>query len=99
MSRSYRVRATPALRGAVAVTKVAVSLPPELLAAVDRVAKSRGRTRSAIFQDALRVWLGEHEAAILVREYEAGYRRIPEDAREIKAAEAAAIRVLAEEEW
>jgi hypothetical protein len=38
-----------------------------------------------------------HETA--VREYVAGYRARPEGPRDVKAAEAAAVRLLAGEDW
>jgi metal-responsive CopG/Arc/MetJ family transcriptional regulator len=80
-------------------TKVAISLPGELYRAVEKVRKKSGRTRSAFMQDALRHWLRHQAEVALVREYEAGYRRHPEGTREVKAAEAAAVRLLATEEW
>ncbi len=80
-------------------TKVAVSLPPELYRAVERARKKRGQTRSAAMQDALWAWLRQQEQVVLIREYEAGYRRHPESHREVKAAEAAATRLLAAEDW
>ena len=52
-----------------------------------------------MIQDALRDWLESQAHATLVREYEAGYRRRPEGRREVKAAEAAAVRLLATEDW
>ena len=82
-----------------ATTKVAVSLPAELFRAVERVRKASGRSRSAIVQDALRRWLKSQAEALLVREYEAGYRKRPETRREIQAAAAAAVRLLSSEEW
>ena len=80
-------------------TKVAVSIPSALYQAVERVRKTSGKSRSAVVQDALRHWLEAQANAILVREYEAGYRRKPEGRREVKAAEAAAVRLLSIEEW
>ncbi len=80
-------------------TKVAVSIPDPLYQAVERVRKARGQSRSAAIQDALRYWLDQQAQAALVREYEAGYRRRPEGRREIKAAEAAAVRLLSTEDW
>lgn len=80
-------------------TKVAVSIPGPLYRAVERVRKASGKTRSAVVQDALRHWLDSQAQTALVREYEAGYRRRPESRREIKAAEAAAIRLLSTEDW
>lgn len=63
-------------------TRVAVSIPDPLYRAVERVRKASGRSRSAIIQDALRHWLDAQTQAVLVREYEAGYRRHPEGRRE-----------------
>jgi Arc/MetJ-type ribon-helix-helix transcriptional regulator len=80
-------------------TKVAVSIPGPLFLAVERVRKASGKSRSAVIQDALRHWLDSQAQAALVREYEAGYRRKPEGRREIKAAEAAAVPLLATEAW
>ena len=80
-------------------TKVAVSIPSGLFQAVERVRKATGKSRSTIVQDALRHWLDSQAQAGLVREYEAGYRRMPEGRREIKAAEAAAVRLLSNEDW
>lgn len=42
---------------------------------------------------------GKQEKAVLVRQYKNGYRKKPEGKREVKAAEAAAVRLLAAEEW
>lgn len=80
-------------------TKVAVSIPDDLYRAIERVRKTRGKSRSAVMQDALRHWLHHQAEAGLVREYEAGYRRRPETRREVKAAQAAAVRLLSAEDW
>ncbi|HSF01558.1 MAG TPA: ribbon-helix-helix domain-containing protein [Solirubrobacterales bacterium] len=80
-------------------TKVAISIPGPLYEAVERLRKANGKSRSALVQEALRHWLDCRVQAALVREYEAGYRRKPEGRREIEAAEAAAVRLLATEEW
>jgi metal-responsive CopG/Arc/MetJ family transcriptional regulator len=80
-------------------TKVAVSIPDDLYRAVEQARKRHGKSRSAVLQDALRHWL-RHEADLaLVREYEQGYRRRPENRREVRAAEAAAVRLLSAEDW
>jgi metal-responsive CopG/Arc/MetJ family transcriptional regulator len=80
-------------------TKVAISIPSPLYEVVERLRKANGRSRSALVQDALRHWLECRAHTALVREYEAGYRRKPESRREIEAAEAAAVRLLATEDW
>jgi metal-responsive CopG/Arc/MetJ family transcriptional regulator len=82
-----------------AAAKVAVSIPSDLYDAVERARKRTGKSRSAMMQDALRHWLAQSERAGLVREYEAGYRRRPEGKSEVKAAEAAAVRLLASMDW
>jgi len=61
--------------------------------------KGSRKTRSAVKQDALRHWLHHQAKVTLVREYEAGYRRKPESRREVKAAQAAAVRLLSTEDW
>ena len=79
--------------------KVAVSIPRELLARVER-ARRKGRTsRSAVVQDALRLWIARQDEDARVGQYIEGYRRAPEGTREIKAAEAAAVRLFAAEDW
>lgn len=80
-------------------TKVAVSIPDELYRAVERARRKSGRSRSAVMQDALRQWLEHQDEALLVREYEAGYRRKPEGKREVRSARAAAVRLLATTDW
>ncbi|MBI3635497.1 MAG: ribbon-helix-helix protein, CopG family [Candidatus Rokubacteria bacterium] len=82
-----------------AAVKIAVSIPAATYRAVERARKTSGLSRSAVVQDALRHWLDHQTQAALVREYEAGYRRRPEGRREITAAEAAAVRLLATEDW
>ena len=80
-------------------TKVAVSIPTDLYRALERRRRARGTSRSAAIQEAVRYWL-EHEAQrSMVREYEAGYRSKPERQREVDAAEAAAVRLFATEDW
>ena len=80
-------------------SKVAISLPPELHKALEQVRKKTGRSRSALVQEALRLWLHAQQQAVLIRQYEAGYRKRPESAGEVRAAEAAAVRLLASQEW
>ena len=78
-------------------TKVAISIPRDLCRAVEGVRRKSGRSRSALVQDALRHWLGRQAESLLVRDYEAGYRRRPEGRREVGAA--AAGRLLSIERW
>jgi metal-responsive CopG/Arc/MetJ family transcriptional regulator len=68
--------------------KIALSLPDDLFREMERVRKKRGTTRSALVQDALRLWLRRDTEAALVREWEEGYRRVPERVVDVAAAEA-----------
>ena len=74
--------------------KVAVSLPQELLDAVDELRQARGDSRSAVFQEALRQWLQRQTEEELDRKYLEGYRRRPETAREIEEASELAARAF-----
>jgi metal-responsive CopG/Arc/MetJ family transcriptional regulator len=74
--------------------KIAVSLPTPLYRAVEKVRRRTRQSRSAVVQDALREWLRRAAEAGLVRDYEAGYRALPEGAREVEAALAAAVALL-----
>jgi hypothetical protein len=47
----------------------------------------------------LKYWLRSETNAAMVREYQAGYRRAPETAREVKAAEAAAMHLFSTDDW
>jgi Arc/MetJ-type ribon-helix-helix transcriptional regulator len=82
-----------------AATKIAISIPDDLYRAVERARRATGLSRSAVIQGALRLWLDGRVRDAAVREYVAGYRAKPEGRREITAAEAAAVRLLATEDW
>ena len=80
--------------------KIALSLPDALFREVERMRKRRKTTRSALVQEALRLWLRQQAEASLVREWEEGYRRLPESTAEIAAAEAgAALAFDPEDDW
>ncbi len=92
MSRT--VARTASRKAARHAAKVAVSLPAALHRAVEGARRRSGQTRSAVVQEALREWLRRDAEALLVREYEEGYRARPEDASEIEAALATAVGLL-----
>ena len=78
--------------------KIAFSLPDDLFREIERARKKQGKTRSALVQEALRLWLRHQSDAILVREWEEGYRRMPETAAEVTAAETTARFAFGEED-
>src|SRR2546428_12475190 len=80
-------------------TKVAVSIPDDLYQTIEKIRNIPRRSRSAVVQDALRHWLHAQAQSARVREYEAGFRRRPDSRLEVKAAEAAAVRLLSRDDW
>jgi metal-responsive CopG/Arc/MetJ family transcriptional regulator len=80
------------------VAKFALSLPDDLFREIERARKKSGRTRSALVQDALRLWLRLQGEATLVREWEEGYRRMPETPAEVESAVATARFAFADED-
>ncbi|HZS52498.1 MAG TPA: ribbon-helix-helix domain-containing protein [Bryobacterales bacterium] len=79
--------------------KIAMSLPVDLYRALERIRKTTGQPRSALIRQALRYWLERQREEALARRYESGYRLHPEDSDEIRRAEAAAVELLASQEW
>ena len=69
-----------------AVTKVAISVPDELLEEVERARKRRGLSRSAVIQSGLRAWLRAQRETERTRRYVEAYRAHPETDREIAEA-------------
>jgi Arc/MetJ-type ribon-helix-helix transcriptional regulator len=77
-----------------------VSLPDELYRALESARRRARKTRSAVVQEALRDWLRRQARADLVREYEEGYRRRPESARDTEIALASAVGLLSsDDDW
>jgi hypothetical protein len=80
--------------------KVAVSLPAQTLARLERARKRLGATRSAVVARALDEWLATVEPSAIDRRYAEAYRRHPETAAEIAAAAAiASATMTGDEEW
>ena len=79
--------------------KMAVSIPRDLYRAIKRVCQTTGKSPSTVIEDALRLWLEDQGSTAMVMAYKTGYRRRPESRREVKAAQAAAVRLLAAESW
>ena len=79
--------------------RIAVSLPSDLLRAVERARRTRKATRSGVVQEALKHWLDQQETRKLVEQYEAGYRRSPEEAGGALGAERWSDEALASEDW
>ena len=81
------------------VAKVAVSLPGDLIAEVDRERRATQKTRSAYFREVLERHLRESSRTALTDAYVRGYRDRPETADEIAEAEATSVEAFAEVTW
>ncbi len=69
--------------------KVAVSLPEDTLRAVEHARRRAGLTRSAVFQEAVEIWLRQHVLDSDEKRYVKGYLRRPERSDEAAAVAAA----------
>ena len=80
-------------------TKIAISLPADILNAVERERKESGESRSELFRRAVELLLRRHREQDMSERYIRAYERIPETKEEIEAARHAASVILAEESW
>jgi Arc/MetJ-type ribon-helix-helix transcriptional regulator len=81
-------------------TQVAVKLPDELVAAIDRlVAVGRFASRSAAVRAGLGILTREAERELIDRAFRDGFRRIPETAEELEEARRLAIEAIEDEPW
>jgi metal-responsive CopG/Arc/MetJ family transcriptional regulator len=67
-------------------SKLAVSIPDDLLREVERARRRRGLSRSAVVQTGLRAWLKAQRDAERVKRYVDAYRRHPETDEEVAEA-------------
>jgi len=79
--------------------KVAISLPEDILKAVEKERRARGESRSEFFRRAIERLLKQERESSAVREYVRGYREVPESAEEVETAHRIGSAVLAEEPW
>lgn len=79
--------------------KIAISLPEELLHAVEGERRTRGETRSGFFRQAAEHLLSQQRAQEAVTRYIEGYRQQPETEEEIALAHHLSIAVLTQESW
>jgi len=81
------------------VTKIAISIPEEMLNAVEKEREESGESRSQVFRRAIELLLRQRKEQELSEQYIQAYRQMPETEEEVKAARQAAISILAEESW
>jgi metal-responsive CopG/Arc/MetJ family transcriptional regulator len=81
------------------VAKVAVSLPSELIAEIDRERLASHKTRSAYFRSVLERHLREASQSALTAAYIRGYTEQPDTAEDVEFADATAVDALRELDW
>ncbi|MFH1088132.1 MAG: ribbon-helix-helix protein, CopG family [Chloroflexota bacterium] len=79
--------------------KVAISLPGDILKAVEEERKARGESRSAFFRRAAERLLSQERRSSAVSDYIHGYQQMPESAAEVEALHRIGGAVLGEEPW
>ncbi|MDP2731201.1 MAG: ribbon-helix-helix protein, CopG family [Dehalococcoidales bacterium] len=79
--------------------KIAISLPEEVLTAVEREREESGESRSQIFRRAFELLLRQRKEREMSEQYIQAYQRIPETEEEVTAARRAASAILAGEPW
>jgi metal-responsive CopG/Arc/MetJ family transcriptional regulator len=80
-------------------SKIAISLPKEVLTAVEREREESGESRSQIFRRAVELLLRQREERERSEQYIRAYQEMPETKEEVTAARRAASTILAEEPW
>lgn len=79
--------------------KLAITLTADQAAAVEKIRRRRRIPRSRVIQEAVARFLEAEGLSSGAQRYEAGYRRIPEDAREAGAFARAGAAALPIEDW
>ena len=79
--------------------KFAVSIPKNEFKELEALRKKRGETRSGFIRESLKLWKEEKEKERLVRVYEEGYKRVPENPVSAEAWERASLSTFSKEEW
>jgi metal-responsive CopG/Arc/MetJ family transcriptional regulator len=79
--------------------KIAISLPQEVLTAVEKEREGSGESRSQIFRRAVELLLRQRKDRELSEQYIHAYQQVPETEEEVAAARRAASTILAEEPW
>jgi len=80
-------------------TKIAISLPDEMLTDVEQERRESGESRSEFFRRAAEVLLRRRREQDMSERYVRAYQQTPETKEEIEAARRAASAILAEESW
>ncbi|MCJ7579121.1 MAG: ribbon-helix-helix protein, CopG family [Candidatus Aminicenantes bacterium] len=77
--------------------KFAVSIPSNEFNELEAIRKKKGLSRSEFVREAIKLWKEEKEKKKLIKIYEEGYKRVPENLATIEAWERASLSSFSEE--
>jgi len=80
-------------------SKIAISLPADDLARIERACKQLKISRSQFMLNAARGWLERAEKQKLAHQYVQGYQTSPENSEQISVMETVQSQLLGEENW
>ena len=81
------------------MAKIAISLPEEVLQAVEKERLASGLSRSEFFRNAVEAFLRHRREQELEKQYVRGYQEMPETVEEIALAESVLGLALVENPW
>ena len=81
------------------ISKIAISLPEDMLEIVEKERVAKGESRSEFFRRAVEALLRQQREHAEVERYVQGYQKMPESAKEVEAAHRAGSAILAGELW
>jgi metal-responsive CopG/Arc/MetJ family transcriptional regulator len=81
------------------VNKISISLPDDILNAVERERSESGESRSQLIRRSIEVLLREKKEHDLKLRYIQAYQKIPETREEINAAHYSASKIIGQEPW
>jgi metal-responsive CopG/Arc/MetJ family transcriptional regulator len=79
--------------------KTAVSVPDDVFAGAERLARRAGRSRSDVYSAALREYVARHDPELVTEALDTVINALDDDARRDEFVEAAALETMAATEW
>ncbi len=80
--------------------KIAISIPDRDYKDLEKVRKEKGLSRSAIIDEAIQYWLKSKQKRQMIKQYQEGYKKIPENISDLKVFQKEQLQVLdSKEDW
>lgn len=77
----------------------AVTIPKMDYSVLEEISKKRKVSRSALISDIIHQWLDSLKKEKLIRQYEKGYQKYPEELTHITALEKVGLGTMSKESW